>query len=84
LSASETSYRPRAIHRFVCRPIRFANRRLFSNNRRDVEGAVPYDLQTDGYFSNNRREGKPLPYGIKIPFVADKRYIIASLGSNII
>jgi len=47
-------------------------------------GAVPYDLQTDGYFSNNRREGKPLPYGIKIPFVTDKRYIIASLGSNII
>jgi len=30
------------------------------------------------------REGEPLPYEIKIPFVADKRYIIASLGSNII
>ena len=48
------------------------------------KSAVPYDLQTDGYLSNNRREGKPLPYGIKIPFVADKRYIIATGGSDII
>ena len=51
---------------------------------RDVEGAVPYGKRVDGYLSNNRREGKPLPYGMKIPFVADKRYIIATGGSDII
>ena len=51
---------------------------------RDVEGAVPYDLRTDGDLVIDRREARPLTYGIKIPFVADKRYIIATRGSNII
>jgi len=45
---------------------------------RDVEGAVPYDLRTDGYLSNNRREGKPLPYGIPPTYCIERGS--ASLG----